>query len=106
MKFQVRLSARAERDVDGVLRWFREQRATAAGGRWLAKLMSRIDTLEKQPDRCRLADEAPDVGIELRELLFGRRPSTYRILFEIQAPVVHILRIRHAARDALTPDDL
>lgn len=106
MKFQVRISARAERDVDNVLHWFRQQRATTAGGRWFAKLMARIDTLEKQPDRCRLADEATDLGIELRELLFGRRRGTYRILFEIKGSVVHILRIRHTARDALTPDDL
>ncbi len=106
MKFQVRISARAERDVDDVLRWFQRERATAAGARWFAQLLARIDTLEKQPVRCRSADEAADVGIELRELLFGRRRGMYRILFEIQGQVVHILRIRHAARDALIPDDL
>jgi plasmid stabilization system protein ParE len=106
MRFQVRISARAERDVDDALDWFQRQRATTAGARWFAQLMARIDTLEKQPDRCRLADEASDVGIELRELPFGRRRGMYRILFEIQGQVVHILRIRHTARDALTPDDL
>lgn len=68
--------------------------------------MARMDTLETQPERCRLADEADDVGIELRELLFGRRHGMYRILFEIQGRVVHILRIRHTARDSVSGSDL
>jgi plasmid stabilization system protein ParE len=76
VKYHVELTAKAEWDVDGVLRWFHEQKATAAGGRWLGNIMARIDTLENQPRRCRLADEADDLGIELRELLFGKRHGT------------------------------
>lgn len=56
MKYRVELTAKAEWDVDGVLRWFHERHATAAGGRWLRNLMARIDTLEKHPARCRLAN--------------------------------------------------
>lgn len=106
MKHQVRLSERAEQDVEQALRWFHEQKATAAGGRWYAQLLARIDTLETQPGRCPLADEAVEIGLELRELLFGRRRGIYRILFEIRGREVHILRIRHTARDALSRDDL
>ena len=50
MKYRVELTAKAEWDVEVVLRWFHEQRATAVGGRWLKQLMTRIDTLESHPD--------------------------------------------------------
>ena len=105
MKYQVRISRQAERDVDQTLRWFLDQRATKAAARWHARLLSRIGTLETRPQRCRFAEEAEDFGIELRELLFGRRPGTYRILFQITGQVVHILRIRHCARDSLSAED-
>ena len=32
MKYDVRISARAERDVDQTFRWFRDQRATDTSG--------------------------------------------------------------------------
>jgi plasmid stabilization system protein ParE len=98
MKYQVRLSARAERDVDQVLRWFHGQRATVAGGRWYANLMAKIETLEKQPERCRLADESTDLEIELRELLFGRRRGTYRILRNSGACRPHFANSPYGAR--------
>lgn len=106
MTYHVELTAKAEWDVESVLRWFHEQRATTAGGRWLKQLMARIATLERHPERCRLADEADELGIELRELLFGKRHGTYRILFVVEAETVSILHIRHAARSALSRRDL
>lgn len=106
VRYQVRLSSRAEYDVGQVLRWFQKQQAQTAGGRWYGQLLARIETLETRPERCRLADEAEEIGIELREILFGRRSGLYRILFEIRGRIVHILRIRHAARDSLSAEDL
>jgi plasmid stabilization system protein ParE len=106
VKYRVELSAKAEWDVDGVLRWYHEHNAAAAGGRWLGKLMSRIDTLETDPTGCRFADEAEALGIELRELLFGKRRGKYRILFVIDAQTVSILHIRRGARSAVTGQDL
>jgi hypothetical protein len=44
--------------------------------------------------------------VELRELYFGRRPGVYRILFIIDRGTVHILHIRHAARDAVKIEDV
>lgn len=106
VKYRVELTAQAEGDVGRVLRWFREQQATTAGGLWLGQMMARIDTLEKNPGRCRFAEEAEDLGIELRELLFGKRQGTYRILFVIAEQTVQILHIRHGARAAVTWQDL
>lgn len=106
MPYQVKLTAKAEWDVDGILRWFHDQRATAAGGRWLGLLMARIDTLEKHPERCRLAAEADELGIELRELLIGKRHGTFRILFVVTEQTVSILHIRHGARSTVSHQDL
>jgi plasmid stabilization system protein ParE len=68
--------------------------------------MAKLDTLETYPERCTLAAEAEEIGLEIRELLFGRRQGTYRILFRIRGPVVQILRIWHGARDRLTAHDV
>ncbi len=106
MKYRVRLAAKAEADVDRVLRWFHEQQAAVAGGRWFARLMAKIDTLEAHPDRCGVAVESEELGIEIRELLFGRRHGVYRILFQIDGKTVHILRVWHGARDRVSSGDL
>jgi plasmid stabilization system protein ParE len=106
VKYRVRLTAKAEADVDGVLRWFHERQATFAGGRWLARLMVKIDTLKTHPKRCGIADESADLDIEIRELLFGKRYGAYRILFQIEGRTVQILRVWHGARDRVSPKDL
>lgn len=68
--------------------------------------MAAIGTLERLPTRCGLAAEAEEIGRDIRELHVGRRQGSYRVLFEIYGRNVIILRVWHAARDRLTPDDL
>ena len=106
MKYDVRLTAKAERDIESVLRWFAEQQTDAAAGRWVKQLENKIATLERMPMRCALAAEAPELEIELRELLFGRRAGKFRILFVVEGSVVLIAHIRHAARDSAGQEDL
>ncbi len=106
MKYRVRLAAKAEADVDRVLRWFHEQQAAIAGGRWFARFMGTIDTLETHPERCGVADESEELGVEIRELLFGKRHGVYRILFQIDGKTVQILRVWHGARDRVSTEDL
>jgi plasmid stabilization system protein ParE len=89
VKYRVRLTPRALRDAEDVLRWFHKHEADAAGTRWYEAILDRIDTLERQPDRCPLTADAVDLGVELRELHFGRRPGVYRILFIIDRGTVH-----------------
>ena len=105
VKYQVQLLARAERDVENALEWYCD-RSVSAANRWFDQLMARIDTLETRPERCSLAAEADEVEVELRELLFGKRPAVYRILFVITGQTVSIVHIRHGARDKVTPKDL
>ena len=37
----------------------------------------------------------------MRQLLYGKRPHLYRILFTIDGDVVYVLRIRHGRRQRL-----
>jgi mRNA-degrading endonuclease RelE of RelBE toxin-antitoxin system len=43
----------------------------------------------------------------LRQLLYGRRPHVYRIIYEIDEGnrIVSVLHIRHGARDVMTGED-
>jgi plasmid stabilization system protein ParE len=106
VKYQVRLTAKAELDAARVLEWYRDQAAPAAGAKWFSQLMAALDKLETLPERCGKAIEAEEVGLEIRELRFGKRRNSYRIVFEIRGRTVFILRLWHSARDALTFDDL
>lgn len=104
--YRVVVTEKAEADVESVLKWFHDQMATEAGGKWLAGLMAKLDTLETHPERCSLAAESEDVGEAIRELLFGRKRYKYRLLFRIVGKTVQILRVWHGSRDAITRDDL
>lgn len=106
MQYRVMLTDKAEADVESVLKWFSDQRATDAGGRWFAQLMTRLDTLEQHPQRCSMAAESEELGEEIRELLVGRRRYKYRLLFRITVKMVQILRVWHSSRDAITREEI
>jgi plasmid stabilization system protein ParE len=106
MVHRVVLTDLAEDDVEAVLKWFSEQRATAAGRRWYSRLMAQLNTLENHPERCPLALESETVGQEVRELLLGRGRYKYRILFQVRGRSVTILRIWHGSRDSITREDI
>lgn len=101
MEHSVIIQPRARRDIENVVR-------SARGGatRWVARLTVAIASLKSLPERYPLAAEADDIGTELRELLFGKRNGTYRILYRIDGQTVHVLRVRHAAQDTLRAEDI
>ncbi len=79
--------------------------------RWLTGLFAAIRTLADMPARCPMIPEADELGAPLRHLLYGRRTSVYRIIFDMQedseeGPRVRVLRIWHGVRDALTAEDI
>jgi len=61
-----------------------------------------ILSLENFPNRCPLAPESEDIGREIRQFLYKR----HRILFGVTGDVVQVFRIRHTARNKLSPDEL
>jgi plasmid stabilization system protein ParE len=104
MAYHVRIAARAERDAEEAIRYL-QQRSRTGAARWHAGLTEALRSLEDQPERCGLAPEAEELGIELRQLLFGKRRGVYRVLFTIDADTVNVLHIRHAAQRPLQPGD-
>jgi plasmid stabilization system protein ParE len=105
MPYTVRFTRRALADVDAATA-YRARRSADIATRWRAGLLARLAALEQSPNLCPLADEADDLGLELRELLFGRRRNIHRILFTVEGQSVIIHRVRLAAQDRLTPDDI
>lgn len=105
VKYRVQLTDQAEADVDSVLRWFRDQRATGAGGRWYATFIDKLSALEVDPERCPVAPESDVLGDTIHEVLIGKR-FKHRILYRIRGKVVVILRVWHSSRDTPKSGDL
>jgi plasmid stabilization system protein ParE len=104
--YQIRLRRKAHADIDEHFGFIGNRMGLAVAARWRDRLIARVDTLSNQPEGYSLAEEAPDLGIELREMLFGRRRQVYRILFTIDGQTANIHRVRHAAQDRLSPDNI
>lgn len=98
MDFRVELSDQAKGDIAAIYEWLRSQQAGDAGERWFVDLEKAIRSLSQLPSRCQLAAENPDAPVELRQLLYGRKPHVYRILFAIEDDTVQVLHIRHGRR--------
>lgn len=104
MPYTIHIFPRAMGDIRAAAIW-KGRRSPVAGSRWHAGIPAAIRTLADNPHRCPRAEEAPDLGLDLRELLYGRR-HFYRILFTIDAQTVNFLRVRHAAQDRLNSGEV
>lgn len=98
MVFRVKVTPKAHRDLDAILARLIAEHAGETGLRWFRHLQDAVHSLSKLPDRCPLAIENKAFPFEVRQLLYGRKPHVYRILFTITADTVVILHIRHARR--------
>ncbi|MFO0796033.1 MAG: type II toxin-antitoxin system RelE/ParE family toxin [Gemmataceae bacterium] len=85
--------------------WMASNVSKRSADRWLSRAKTAIASLANHPERCPEADEAAELGLPLRELLHGRRPHVFRILFTIDGGVVNVHHVRHAAQDRLIADD-
>ena len=96
MSYRVEMSIRAQRDYSDLFAAVHAQDSPAAA-RWHRGLKRAILSLEKMPARCLAARE----DARLKQLLYGRRPDVYRVIFRIREKEkqVLILHIRHGARD-------
>jgi plasmid stabilization system protein ParE len=98
MAFRVETSAEAELDAISILEWLLAQHAGDTGIRWFMALDEAIASLADFPERCTFAPETARFPFEVRQLLYGKRPHAYRILFTIREDTVHVLHIRHGRR--------
>lgn len=101
MAFRVELTDQAQSDVAGIYDWLRTEQAGDAGERWFVDLRAAIASLANLPSRCSLAPENQDSPVEVRQLLYGRRPHVYRVLFAIEGETVQVLHVRHGRRRPL-----
>lgn len=110
MAYTVSLTAVAEADVHAALARIRAV-APLRAAPWLTGLFAAVRTLADMPTRCPVIPEAEEIGVPLRQLLYGKRRGIYRIIFDIQeispeGSRVRVLRIWHGSRDALTVEDI
>jgi toxin ParE1/3/4 len=103
MDFRVELTDQAKSDIAAIHAWLTSQEAGDAGARWFAALRHAIDSLRTLPGRCPVAPERREASVEVRQLLYGRRPHVYRVLFTIENRVVYVLHIRHGRRRPSVP---
>jgi plasmid stabilization system protein ParE len=98
MAFRVEISAQAESDAEAILEWLTSQHSGETGIRWFLALENAIASLAAFPERCSRAPESARFPFEVRQLLYGRKPHVYRILFTIEGQTVNVLHIRHGRR--------
>ena len=103
MTYRVVFTARARADAVQHFRYLVD-RSPAAAGRWYTGLEKAIAKLSKMPQRHPIAeDETEQLGITLRQMLYGRRPGVFRILFSIEGDTVTLHYIRHSAQGPIEP---
>jgi len=95
--FEVIVLPGAEAEMEAAFRWLTE-RSPQHAPNWYNGIIDAILSLEELPGRCALAPESADSPFEIRQLLYGKRPHLYRILFAIRPGQVIVLHVRHAAR--------
>lgn len=98
MVWRVRLANRALRDLEHIYAHI-EAASSAQAARWFARLEQAIFSLEHLPQRGTRVPE--DAG--LRQLLHGRKPYVYRVIYEVDvaAATIHVLHIRGPRRDRI-----
>ena len=106
MTRSVSVPARLRRELYQTARSIASKVSTRSGELWLARIERAIQKLAKDAEQWPEAEEAGLSGLDLRCCLVGRRPHVYRILFRFDDASVEIVKVRHAAQDYLTEDDL
>ncbi|HUY89850.1 MAG TPA: hypothetical protein VMV10_14035 [Pirellulales bacterium] len=109
MKYQVRLTLKAEQDITSILDWFHEQTAPAAGVKWLANLKLSIEnritsqySAARKPNSQAIADDSSRIweATQFRALI---RQGAIRTSGECWKHGVHFGRAGNTTRrEAIT----
>ncbi|MGE3818345.1 MAG: type II toxin-antitoxin system RelE/ParE family toxin [Isosphaeraceae bacterium] len=106
MSYHVRLTARAQTDLDQLFRTLTE-RSPARAERLSNRFDDSLKRLETFPYSCGIAHENPRFTEELRHLLFWVHPQRkYRALFVVREDEVVVLAIRAPGERPVTPEDV
>jgi len=97
--YRVVFSPSALEDLTLILEWLEQQVTLEKVQELYGSLKEQIESLRHFPKRCPLA---PENGLwgkeEIRQLLFLKYPSPYRVLFIVEGDIIQILNIRHGKR--------
>jgi plasmid stabilization system protein ParE len=105
MTYRVIIQPRAERDIWAAAQWIEDQsKSSAKALRWVRSIRARIETLRANPTRCPVDPDSDAFGEEVRVLLYGKRHGKHRILFTIRGDTVHVVTVRHTARQSLSEE--
>ena len=74
--------------------------------KWFNGFVDALEQLKTSPESFGLSLDIGDVPYPIRELLYGKRQHKYRAFFTIVGREVHVLHIRHAARQSWRPRNL
>ena len=105
MNYKVLVFPSAVADLDAAYS-YAAKHAPMTAARWLERFQSAIDGLTVNPTAWPLAHESVRTKLALREMLFGKRPNVFRVVFEIVDAEVHVLRIRRGAQRWLTSTEV
>ena len=108
MEYRVELTPIAEADLEAVHSWIAAQSSKLVANDWFYGIQDATLSLSKIPERCPRAPESRVHGVEIRELVYGNRRVSYRVLFQLLKGdgVVRVLRVIHSARRFLRLDEL
>lgn len=106
MAFEIKIAEPAETDLFETFALINEV-APRSAKLWLNRIYAAILTLRNMPERCPIAPESEDLAREIRHLIFGRKRSAFRIIFDVihQQKLVRILRVWRSSRDRLREKD-
>jgi len=100
MQFQIIITPSAKADIFEINTWFLENYPDLAE-KWLWGISKAVTSLSKFPERCPVSLESEAFDVVVRQLIYGKKPHTYRILFAIQDEKVYILRVRSTSQQSL-----
>ncbi len=100
--FEIEFAAVADAELLSTYAYLRRKNPHAANA-WLIGIRATIYTLRSMPERCGRAAEADSTGLDVRELLHGKRQGTFRILFTIGPGSVLIRHVVRANRRPIPP---
>jgi plasmid stabilization system protein ParE len=96
-RFAVIVQPDAEAEIEAAFTYLATAASVERAVDWFNRLEAALSTLEGMPRRCPPAPENVFFEDEIRQLLL----PPYRILFTIRKRSVHVLHVRHMARDKL-----
>jgi plasmid stabilization system protein ParE len=106
MSRKVAIADRAYEELDAACAWWSEHRSPEQALRWYNGFVRALRGLADTYGKCGLATENEEFPFEIRQMTYGLdRKATHRAIFTIRPDLVLVLRVRHLAQEAISPED-